>query len=739
MSGFIEQGLGVPSDPGGIDPSLIVDEEVPPEQALPREKPEPEPRRQRLVEECLSEVELGLRRWKKRFAQMRHDTRFAAGDQWNTAATANDPNADAPEMRYVANITQRHVQQRVSGLYAKNPRFVAQPRRRMATAVWDGDPQTLESAKQALLMSMAHGMPPDPQTQAILADASAAVERKKLVRRVCRTVELQLGYEISEARPSFKSMMKVAVRRAVTTGVGWVKLGYHRPPQLAPEMGRTADASERLALIERIAADIADERVPMDAAEAERLRLTLEGLRKPQQYLRREGLSFDWPASTDIIPDYCMTNLRGFLGCRWVAQRYALTPERVQQVYGVDVRSSYRAYSRDALKEGHEPPEIVRGHRPGDPASGGDPERADTLAMVYEMWCIEDGLIYIVCDGYPEFLRDPAPPEYFTERFWPWFLVAFNESDDVENPWPLSDVQLIRDAQLEINRARQGLREHRRANRPKTIIPEDAVDEEDERKLTEHPANAVISLRGLQPGQKVGDLLQPWQGPPIDPALYDVKAAYEDVLRVAGSQEANLGGTSDATATETAIAENSRTSALSSAIDDLDDTLNDISQAATQMLLAEMPEIEVRRSVGPGAVWPDLSVDDIAAELFVQVEAGSTGRPNRAARIAEFERVAPILLQVPGVKPDKLAEYALSLMADNLEVTDFLDPSAPSIAAMNAAKPDNGAHAAPGQAPAEQGGQGEMNAPKAKQQQTLGPQPNQPPTPVFGPAKGLVN
>lgn len=477
----------------------------------------------------------------------------------------------------------------------------------------------------------------------------------------------------------------------------------------------------------------------MDAADVERMRLMLEGMKAPNQYIRREGLAFDWPGSTSIIPDANMIQLRGFLGCGWVAQQYALPPERVQQIYGKDITSSYRAYSKSGLKDGGEAPERSR-NRPGTPTTADDGEKQDNLAMIYEIWCIDDGLVYVVCDGYADFLREPAPPEYFTERFWPWFLVAFNEMDSDEDPWPMSDVELVRHPQLEINRARQGLREHRRANRPKTITGEDTLDEDDEAKLMNHPANAVISLRGLQPGQKVEDLLQAYKGPPIDSALYDVGPAYEDVLRVVGSQEANLGGTSGNTATETAIAENSRTSALSSAIDDLDDTLSDLAQAAGQMLLAEMPAVEVQRTVGPGAVWPDLTADNIAAEVFMQIEAGSTGRPNRAARIGEFERIAPVLLQVPGVKPDKLAEYAMSLMADNLEVSDFLDPMQPSIASMNSAKPDNGLAADPGSVPDEQGGQGSMNTPKAKQQQNLGPRPpDQPETPVYGPARGMVN
>src|SRR4029079_10198772 len=297
-----------------------------------------------------------------------------------------------------------------------------------------------------------------------LADASAAVERARLVERVAKTLELQLSYEVSQTKPGFKMMIERQVRRAVTTGVGWIKLCYYRPPHESPEPSRVADVSNRLSSLQQIAADRSDERTPMDAADVERVRLMLEGMKAPNQYIRREGLAFDWPGSTSIIPDPCMIQLRGFLGCGWVAQQYALPPERVQQIYGKDITSSYRAYSKSGLKDGGEAPERSR-NRPGTPTTADDGEKQDNLGMVYESCVLDDGLVYVVCDGYADFLREPAPPEYFTERFWPWFLVAFHEMYSDEDPWPMSDVELVRHPQLEINRARQGLREHRRANR----------------------------------------------------------------------------------------------------------------------------------------------------------------------------------------------------------------------------------------------------------------------------------
>src|SRR5690606_13898334 len=139
-----------------------------------------------------------------------------------------------------------------------------------------------------------------------------------------------------------------------------------------------------------------------------------------------------------------------------------------------------------------------------------------------------------------------------------------------ERVFPPSDVELIRHMQLELNRARQGLREHRRANRLKTFTRKGVLEESDKSAIQDAAANAVIEVAGLNTGERIQDVLQPFSGPGIDLNLYDPSPAYQDVLRVVGQQEANLGGTSGATATESSIAEGSRLTSVQSAIDDLD-------------------------------------------------------------------------------------------------------------------------------------------------------------------------
>ncbi|WP_447497575.1 hypothetical protein, partial [Clostridioides difficile] len=83
------------------------------------------------------------------------------------------------------------------------------------------------------------------------------------------------------------------------------------------------------------------------------------------------------------------------------------------------------------------------------------------------------------------------------ERFWPWFPFVPNECDAEGRIFPPSDVRLIRDMQGEINRSRQGIREHRIAARPKTLTATGFLSTGDKEKLVNHPNNAIIELEGL--------------------------------------------------------------------------------------------------------------------------------------------------------------------------------------------------------------------------------------------------
>jgi hypothetical protein len=758
------------------------------QQMMRRDPPEPDERRKRLVTAFADMVKYAKNHWDKTFKQMEDDQRFAAGRQWPEDPKKSAYNDTYDDDLYVANITLNHIQKRTAALYAKNPRVVARKRTRLLATVWDGSLDTLAKAEQtmqqanAALMGMPTGMPgvspgippspvpggPSPapggpagpeqpppappgpagalpgmpppppqmpapeelmQAQAVINDAQMVKQQLDQLNKIGKTLEILYNYEISEQQQNFKSMMKMTVRRACTSGVGWTRLGFQRIMGASPDRdSRIADMQAQLDLIERISADIADDETTIDSASAEQMRLAVQAIKEEGDIVLREGLHFTWPKPSAIIPDPRCIQLRDFLGCDWVAEEYLLTVNEIKETYQVDVGKNHTTYSRTDTGTDYERARTTWSDSSKSDAPHIDDGDSDNC-LVWELYNKRDGLVYVLCDGYPDFLKEPSVPDVYTDRFWPWFLTALNEIDG--KVYPPSDVALVRPMQREMNRSRQGLREHRFANRPKMAYADGTLSEDDIAALQTHPVNAVIGISGLQPGQDINAVLQAIKGVPVDPNLYEVNPIFEDLMRAVGQQEANLGGTSGATATETSIAESSKASAMGSSIDDIDDTLSAIARAAGQILLLNMSEEMVKEIVGPGAMWPVLTKADVAKEVYLEIEAGSSGRPNQAQELQNFERLAPVLMQIPGIKPQFLAKEALKRMDDKVDVDEAVAEGLPSITAMNGGKLPG----MPGQAnPAAQGPMGASNAPAAPTPQPDSPTPSAP----AGPPPGMM-
>jgi hypothetical protein len=765
---------------------------------IERERPDPPQQRKALVKAWTAEVKHAKKHWKSSFDRMREDQDFCLGKQWSK---------NPKEKRYVANITLREVTQRVSFLYARNPKAVAKRREMILNTVWDGTEQTLQSIQEAGAMAMQSGAlagttmggpppgmapgappgmpgapvapqppgaPPMPggppgapsgppgvpsalgvgsspvnpmlpammqQGMAIIQDASRVKQQTEMLDKIAKTLELLYAYQVGQQLHPFKQLMKMTVRRALTVGVAYVKLGFERVMEKRPDViAKLSDINERLGTLERLAADIADEESDPDSAEAEQLRLMVQDLQAESEFIAHEGLTFDYPSSFSIIPDTKCIHLRGFLGSDWVAEEYILSPNEVKEIYSRDVGKSYVSYSRpDGGISANSRANGLMQLGPNDKEKGtGDDKQC---CCIWEIYNRKDGLVYVVCDGYTDFLREPGAPDTPLERFWPWFTLTFNETDHEDDIFPPSDVRLMKDMQLDYNTARQGLREHRRAARPKTVVSAGALDDEDREKLESHPSNAILELNGLQPGQKVADLLQAFTGPDINPALYDVAPYFDDTLRVVGFQEANMGPTNSDTATQSQIAEASRTTTMDSNVDDLDDLLTHLAKYGGQLLFANVNEDTVKKIVGPGAVWPELTRQQIAEEIWLEIEAGSSGNPNQAQEIANAQKIYPLVMQIPGIDPEFLARDLLHRLDDKLDLTQAFKSPLPSIVAMNtmargpAGPPGVGQVATPSKGatpagPAQQGPAGEQNAPQ-------NPRPGgsfPPPTP--GPASG---
>lgn len=650
--------------------------------------------RQNLVKRILDDIELGKKSSDDAFKRMEKDMKFAKGEQ-------------GPDGGYTANFVLQHIRNKVAALYAKNPKVKAQKKRRMLFQVWDGDSVELNEARAAIqeveaAVAADEGFAAAPGVQYALATAQILVEdyekganQMKQIDRAAQTLEILLAYFLSEPVPKFKKMAKAACRRTVTVGISWCRIGFQRKYEFDDPNDESSlkDSREELRKLQALSAK---SDIDGDDPKVEELELMIRGLEE-KQTMTREGLTFRWPKPRKIILDHETTAIKGFVGTRWMAEEFVYSPERVEEIFGVKLDDNFS-------------PRNGEGEQVGKDQIGGD---NPVYATVYEYYDKSTGLRYFICEGHDDFLIEPGRPSVDIEQFFPYFPLTFNDIEDEERIYPPSDVELLEDMQREYNRVRHGLREHRKANRPGYVNTGQLSDTEVE-KLASRPDDEVVivNVQGLPPGTKVSDVLAATPTLPIDPNLYETRYLFDDTQRVVGVAEANIGGVSKATATESSIAESTRQSGLTSNVEDMDEWLSDIIRACGQVLLAEMSAETVQKIVGRGAFWPELDRETIMSEVFVDIEAGSSGRPNKALELANLEKVMPLLMQLEGVTSKGLAKLTLDRLDDNIDLETIYVEGEPSIMAKNATRSPQGPQGVMGMS---NGVMGNNNAPTMRQ------------------------
>jgi len=684
-----------PLDPLGVGGGMMPEAAV-----IQREAPEPEAARADLVQKLLKTNKQDEVHHSKAFARMRADMDFAAGKQYDGQTDDDD--------RYLINVVFQHLRSRVNALYARNPKVYAKRRPKLDYVLWDEKPETLLQAQgeyalweKARMDAEGGGqqfMVPPPAGMALLQEVNEVKQRHMLMDRMGKTLQFLHQHETAAVFPSYKESLKQLVRRVGTTGVGWVRQGYQRLMEPRPnDATELTDLSQRLMRIETLMADQQDGKTTEYQAEAEQLRGMLKDLQAQEMVLVREGVTWDFPASTAVIPDAATRLLKGLVGCRWLTEKFLMTPEAIKEKYKVDLTGgSYTRYNAAYTPT-------------ADLWTSGQTGEREDLVCVYMMTHKLDGMVYLMAEGHNDFLIEPAPPEVEVDGFWLYRALTFNDLEHEKQLFPPSDVHLLRHPQRELNRTGEARRQHRIANRPLYLAVPGFLEEDDAKSMANAEAHDVLVIKGLQPGSRVEDYVAPVKKIPYDPNLYETATLHEDIMRAGGQQEATVGPISNGgSATEASIAEGSRISSVESNRDDLNGLLQAMALADSQIMLREYSEETVKRIVGPGAVWPTLTRQEIIEQVYLDIEAGSSGRPNKAQELANLERVGPMLMQIPGITPQWLAKYTVNTLDDRIDLAEAFIDGMPSITGLNAqARPGTGD---PATDPNQQGGQGGQNA-----------------------------
>lgn len=687
-----------------------------------REAPELDESRANLVKELQENIRTDKRCWEKAIARMRHDMKFVAGKN-------HYPNQKIDDDRYLVNLTYRHIKQRVAAVYAKNPTPVAKLREQLRYRIWDGKPASLKQAQMILVGQVQVQDPRQYQlAQMIMQEAAQGLQRLSMLERIGKTGEILIKYFMDEHTPSFKRGMKKVVRRGKTVGVGYVVLNYKRVTGKDPSNEASlADHKQRLEYVERMKSDAQDNEIQACDAEAEMLRLTIEALTKKPDVVLREGLQFDFPSPLRVIPHAACEQLDGFIGADWVTIEHVISPERVQQVYKVDIKKG--GFTPYTLRDDGTYKSSWSG---ADGATARPKYKDGCMALLWEHFHKPSGLMITMIDGFKDFLCEPEEPVTDLERYFPIYCYVPNEIEQEDDIFPLSDPQLLKHVQKEYNATRENLKQHRKANRPMYLAPDYAFPQsgpEDDpiSTLANHKAHEIVKVSGLGKDQDPSKIVVPMQKAPIDPKAYETESIYQDSMRAVGSQEVDYGGTSGDTATEVAAGQQVRKVDDNDDVDALDMMLSDIFRDAMKVMLKEVPPEMAIKIAGPGAVWPVLTRAEIAEELTLDIQGGSSGRPNVAQEIANFERLTPLLVQIPGITPEWLAEKAVRLIEPTVDLGTAVAEGMPSIIQINAMAKAAGAGGGqpgtgdPATDPSSQGGEGADNQEQGPQRQ-MGPQ-----------------
>jgi hypothetical protein len=525
------------------------------------EAPEPSKQDQELVNRVQRTIKADKLHHAKAFKAMKRDMFVAR----------NGHLPEYPESNYKANISGRHVKQKTASLYAKNPRVVAKRRDTMDFVIWDENPATLQLAMQTMQQAAAIAaqpttvvdgvtgvsidMPPPEmppgfeEAQAVLTDFQEGMKRRQVLTRYAKTLEILFGYFMREQKPlDFKAALKRVVRRTCTTGVGYVELGFQRETGPRPGISeQLADARQRLDHMQRLIDEQREDVDPGDAEIAE-LEHSIAALQAEPEIVLREGLIFDYPQSTRVIPDKMCRSLVGFVGARHLTVEYIFTADEVKEMFpDADLGKEYTGYKADA-KTGEINGEAsaantVRDDIETDVDASPTGDKGTGLVCVWKHYDKPSGLVYYVADGCKRFLRPPAAPDVFVEDFWPVYALTFNEVESETELFPPSDVHLMSDMQAEYNRSRQGLREHRKAARPRWGFAKGSLSDEDIGGLKTAEAFGVIPL-DKDPQTKLADVLEVIPVPGVDPNLYETGRDLQPTRSSSAvRQEAQFGGT----------------------------------------------------------------------------------------------------------------------------------------------------------------------------------------------------
>lgn len=475
------------------------------------------------------------------------------------------------------------------------------------------------------------------------------------------------------------------VRSSLTVGIGWLKAVWYEDWQTNPQVKDTIrDLQRNLAMIKAKQAEIASGDVEdLEKAQAE-LEQQIKGASSGAEKLIARGMSLAMINPEDMTIASESENVIDQEMAPWMAQRFFVR---------LDVgQADYPHIPKEKLAS-------AAMYRPRKPLSRGDRNTSAAVADIndgdadaytkggegngkgpkflccHEVWDSDSNQFLTVIEGLECWGEAPALPPVPATRFYPFFSLAFTEVDGERHPQSL--VSRSGKLQDEIERCLDALINHRSRVKPGLLYDMTKLDRNSINRLTRNESAANIGVRSI--GGKEVDLnkvLVEKKYNRIDPGLYDIEPYIRRMETIWGIQEALTSSVSvPKTATEAEIQQAGTQAKSGFKRDILEDMLTDLAQYTAENAAFKLDLPAVQQIAGVGAFWIQIdSVDELYMLMQIDVRAGSSGKPDTAARRAAWSAMLPqikeMMLAIADYRqtqPDALADNMEQLLLETGE------------------------------------------------------------------------
>ena len=556
------------------------------------------------------------------------------------------------------------------------------------------------------------GAQPTPTQQGDITDAMLKQEAARLLEPYQRlrenaeqfaaTMELVVASLWKKAK--LKAQAKPLAGSALTIAIGWIKAVWlerkGQDPEIASQINDIQDNLARMAALRK---ELDEGQAPDDDQVRAELEQQAQSLQAKVEVVVARGFAIDFVAGEDIQVSTDCRDLTAYLDASWIAHRVFVPVDQAKQDYPhiADKLKSASAFfpqqPRDSDQVGDSGAMATStnasdadAYRKGSQGGSSVQTGGVQFLCLWEVWNRTSSNVITFFEGMDCYAKPPFPPLPPTSRFYPFFQYQIGHIDGERHPRSL----ITRSERLldEYNSVRSNFRKHRRRVIPKTAFDATNYSEEEIAKLEGATQAEMVALKPARPGSPIKDAIATIEYPAIDMALYETRPILADLEMIWGIQEALSSSIRTAkTLGEAEIQQQGTESRQNYMRDDLDEMFGELAMYTGEVALQKLSQEDVQEIAGPWALWPEgMTIEDMSALVSVSITAGSSGKPDTAAKRQAWSMLFPQLKeaiqtvgQLRGSTPEEIASCIVALvvetvarMGDRLDADQFI-PEAP--------------------------------------------------------------